>query len=241
MNKENFRIIKEINSLLIKIKQLEKEILSETSRMAKIDSQIEQRSAALNEAEKALLQVKKNIREQEAKLHELNQKLFKASAAINSSFSEKDISAATKQKEAAETEIEVTEAHILELMESEEELESQKQAHSKFLEGVKSGRAEIEEDIKSENQPRVEQIESYQKRISVNLEQLDPLAKSKTENQMAKNLPKGFVAELDAKNHCQICGTQISGNLAREIEEQMKLSSCSGCSRLIIPQSTKYL
>lgn len=241
MNKENFRIIKEINSLIIKIKLLKDQIASEASRIDKIDAQVEQKTVALNQVDEQLIEIRKNIRELEAKLHELNQTHFKASAAVNNSFSEKDILAATKQKESAEAEIEVTEGLILECMEREEELDSQKQAHLKFLDGVKSGRSEIEEDITEENKPRLDQIESYKQRISLNLEQLEPLAKSKTETLMAKNLPKGFVVELDSKNHCQVCGTQVSGNQAREIEEQMKLLACSGCSRIIIPQSSKYL
>ena len=227
--------------MLNKSQILAKEIDSETTRLDKIDHQIEIKTTQKNELEQRSSELKSQISTREALLHEAGKQNEAAIANANKAISQKEIDAALSQRQNSEQMIEKLNDEIFSLMEEEEKLDEELQSIRTFLQGVKEGREEIVTDIEEINAPKLEELNRYRKRVNELYPQIPDPHREHFQNLVKKNLPKGPITRLDQKNFCELCGTQASSTKVKSIEEQLQYGTCSSCSRVIIPESSQYL
>lgn len=241
MNKEIFRILKEINSLSEKTKFLQAEMQAENERLVKIDLIRSQREDEKEEAQQELAQINLKIDQLEQELTKDHEQLSRSKNNLDFANTEKELLSLESQITSLSGIIDSKEEALLHSLELQEQLEAQLAQAEEFLAGFEKGRAEIEQDVQSENAPRKQNIESHQKRLLNLFDQIPLEVATKMKALLAKNLPKGPVTRLNSQNYCELCGTLMASPKVKEVEQDLKLISCSGCSRIIIPQSSLYL
>ena len=241
MNKENFRVLKEINSLLTKCQILEAQIESENSRLDKIERQIKLKKDQMNLLTEQSKSHKQNLSQKEAELFKVEKQNEAATTNMNRAITEKELNAAQDQLNKSAELIERLNEEILNLMEKDEEFDDQIKEISQFLTGIEEGKSEIKEDIKTNTDPMKKELEGYRSRIENLFGEIPSPHDQAFKNLVAKNLPKGPITRLNQQNYCELCGTQISATKVKAVEEQLQYSACSGCTRVIIPESSQYL
>ncbi len=227
--------------MLNKSQALTKEIDSEKARLDKIDHQIKYKNSQAVELEQKSRELKSQLSAKEAMLHEAGKQNQAAIANANKAISQKEIDAALSQRQKSEETIEKLNEEIFSLMEEEEKQDEELNSINLFLQGVKEGREEIVNDIEKINTPKLEELNRYRNRINELYPQIPNPHREHFENLVKKDLPKGPITRLNQKNFCELCGTQASSTKVKSIEEQLQYRTCSGCSRVIIPESSQYL
>lgn len=241
MNKEIFRVLKEINSLLNKSRELKTQIQTEKSRLEKIDSQIKHKQEKKDSITLEFQQLKSTLSTKEAQLYDATKQNESGSTNLNKAISQKEIDAAEAQLKSSQQQIDLLNDEILTLMEQEEAIENELQELDQFLEGVRSGRKEIEDDILSLNSPREKDLDSFEARI-LNLFELIPAPHAEHFKKLvSKDLPRGPISRLNSQNFCELCGTQADSTKVKAVEEKLEYKTCSGCGRVLIPESSQYL
>lgn len=239
MNKEIYRILKEINSLHHKVLQLRETIKAEQERVSKIETRVKQTKEELEDLLAQLKQKRQELTHNEGKLEQAIQLLEKTEIAIASAQTEKELDSLNKQKLAAETTIDELNETTFNQLEEVDELNEKREELQGFIKGAPEGVVEIQADVDEQNKPRLIQVEQYLQRIKDHFQELPTDISLKMKK--ALELPKSAVTKLNSQNYCDYCGSQAAPNLARDIETKLLLKSCSGCSRLIIPLSSQYL
>ncbi len=241
MNKESFRILKEINSLTVKTADAEKLVAKELTRIAKIEDQRAQREALKQEAQEKLQESKHELQQIESRIELLSKKLESDKANTNNVFTQEEVSALEQQIESSQIELNQLEEQGLELIELIEGLEQDILDTDSFLAGTLDTIAEIEDDINQENADTYQAIKNNRARIDLLKEQLPEKVISKLEELLAKNFTHGPLVEISAQNSCLSCGYLIPIALINSVENKLNFHTCPGCGRILIPQSTKYM
>ena len=241
MNKENFRVLKEINSLLIKCQKLNEDIASEYTRVSKIDRQIDLKKEELAELETKYALIREKLSLKEAELHTAEKQNDSATTNLNRAITEKEMKAAQDQLDSSQKSIDLLNEDILTSMEVEEEYLSKIEEIKTFLNGIIEGKTEIESDIETNTTPLKKELDSFKNRLDNLFQQIPAPHGESFKRLVDKNLPKGPITRLNQKNYCELCGTQISGLKEKAVEEKLEYTTCNGCGRVIIPESTQYL
>lgn len=239
LEKESFRILKELNSLNLRIGPLEKAIKDELSRIKKIEVTRSKRSQEKEQQIDHLANLKIELENTEHRIDKLSKGLKKMKLDEGQLFTENEISAYRKQLAVMQEELSQHEDRGLELLEQIEDTQIEINDANNFLEGSLESICEIEDDIKKENEETYKEIQIIRQRVEILLKQLPEKVTIKFNKLLGtKKYP---LSEISLNNSCQICGYLIPKALITSLETTMKFHTCPGCERILIPQGSKYL
>lgn len=238
MNKEIFRILKEINSLDKKIQHIKEEIKQENKRIELLQARLMSTEQEHISTKAQLVETNQILKGEEAELERWQSQWEQTQDKLQMASSDKELKSLETQASSIKDHIDRLTDSVFARLETHESLEAELTVLEKFITGAPRGIQEISEDVDINNRPREQKIQSYQERVTRLLSLLPPATEEKFKPLL--QLPKSAVTQLDDKNYCGFCGSQISAQRVRNIESQMSLASCPGCSRIIIPLSSQY-
>lgn len=239
MNKEYFKILKEISSLENNIDILTAKIQAENQRVDKLverqDLASEEREALQGELKAKRLESQKN----EGQIATLDGKHQKIKADINSSFDPKHAQALENERESLTTQLaELEDAGFL-ILEEMDALEEQIAAKSEFLSGIGETIQEIKSEVDESCAGFIKELESKRQRVAASLNELPKNFQESYEKVKTKNLSISNFTKIQSGT-CAVCKTSVDKSKQSQIEDQLALKTCSSCSRIFIPNQALY-
>ena len=239
MNKEDFRILKEICGLEDKLTHKEVEINSEKRRITKIEEMRSNRQEESSKLESELQRLEKRSEEIDQNLSNIHTQITQSLNAIDNAISEKQLESAQSQLNQQKLKVEELESSAFETLENIEEIIEKMNDAKTFLEGSLKTIEEITNEVDRNIHPINEEISILKERI-LNLKgQLPTDVISKLEKLIDKNLKHGPLTKIE-NGACYICRFDINTIDRDKVEKALQLKSCSSCSRIFIPNSTLY-
>lgn len=240
MNKEGFKILKEINSLNIKKNELQAKIAIELERIDKIQHTRSKRKEDLEVNEDKSHKLKVQLLEIDKKSEKLDQLISNSQQKINNSFEEKELNALNQQIDNAQIELDKIQEEGLELLEKKEALDEEITNAKSFLKGSLETIEEIRAEVNQENDNLFSELDQIEIRLNLLHEQIPLKASERIRSLIAKNKKLAPLAHISSTKNCDICGYLIPHATEQAVEKELKLTSCPGCTRILIPQSTKF-
>lgn len=239
MQKEYFKILKEISSLISKKQELEKHINDELKRILFIKDQRQKRSSLLEEKinEKAL--ISKEEVKIENELSSLQKSLDQAKGNINSIVDVNQEKALLSQISNLEEKINVLEEKGFLLLESLDLCNEDIKNAQNFLDGSLISLNEIEQEVNKINLENNHQIEITQSRIEALKEELPPKFNDAIDSALKKKIANSIFTRIN-QSKCDICKLGLSKVEEDSVEKKMELLTCSGCKRIFIPENSLY-
>ena len=231
---EQFKILKEIESLHQDNFGYQDEIDGQNLRIKKLNKQKENSKEKRIELEKELKSNQQQLTQDENTLAGYDKKLEKDKSQIGQLIDAHQIESMQKEISNLVESKEATEARVMDSMEKIESLESEHQQVCSFLAGIDSGIQEVSEDANEHIAPLLDKIEKNKKRISTYQNELDA---DIFKRYMKVHLSKGKLKSLSylVSSCCQVCQMQLSKIEESEVSVSLKLKTCSGCGRILIP------
>ena len=239
MNKEYFKILKEINSLESEIAKLEAENQEETYRVAKLKEREREALEEEQTLEGLLKQEKLEAQKSENLIVSLDAKIKKAASDLRSSFDSKHLEALEREIVKYESELELAQEHGLELLEKIEDLEAQVDEKRGFLKGIDETIREIAQEVAEISAKNQTQIDSKQKRIEIALEQIPPAFQSAYQSVKSKELAFSSFAKIE-NGRCSVCKSVVDRSKVEQVETHLAIKTCSLCGRIFIPNQALY-
>ena len=234
-------MLKEFTSLNSKLTEAKKSIAAELERIDKIQTQREERKAQQDQHTIQLDEKRKSEKLLENHLEKTQGQLALYQEQLNQITTVKEEGSLKNQIESAKKNITETEEKLLETIEITESLESEIQAANSFLEGSLETMKEIEAEINKENEEVYQQIKVTNERINYILQELPEPVVKRLEKLKLEQKKYDPLSELSDKNHCVKCGFPLPMALIGPLEKDLKLTSCRGCKRILLPQNIKFL
>lgn len=241
MNKENYRILKEINSLSNSVLSLEKIIQNELSRISKIEEMRDKRSTLKENMNLTLKELRQKFSKIEERIAYFDNLINKGKAQLNQVFSENEISALTSQIKNAQIEMDDFEVQGLEIIEEMDECSEEIKNCSTFLEGSLETIREIEAEINESNRDVYQEIKTKKNRKEILFEQLPAGVSKKLIYLIDKGLSLAPLSQITDHNCCEMCGYLVPMAILSAVEKQSKFMCCPSCERILIPQSSKFM
>ena len=239
MNKEDYRILKELTSLRDKKVQIQAQIKGELSRIDKIESQRSHKKAQMEKLESDLKQLEKEMVNKEQNIRDLDDKIHKTETDLKAIIGADEQVKLQHQLEIYLHKREEMELKGLESLDQITNYSDEIEDLKNFLKGSLETIKEIEEDIKVDNADIYKDFQNIEIRIP-NLESQLPEKLVEKYYQIASKTPKPL-AEITPSNSCTQCRYLIPIAYVNKVEKEMKFTTCPGCTRILIPQSSKYL
>lgn len=239
MNKEDFRILKEVCGLHQKADELSKAVDVEQSRISKIETLRIEANKDLADATQSLVENSKNLLNVENKTEDLNKKILQGEQALNNATSEKQLSSSQMQLNSFKSELDNFENEAFNLLEISEELQERIDEKNNFLNGSEKTLKDISIEVQQNIDPMMSEIEVIRKRIDNLGSQLPEQTKTRLYKLIDKKLMHGPLTKIQ-DGSCFICRYEVNSINRDKIDKNLALLSCSSCSRLFIPNSTLY-
>lgn len=239
MDKDSFRILKEINSLYSDKKKLQELIANEKNRLFKVEQMRSERKAQLELDQKEFKQVNGELAVLENELAGTQTKLANTKANINNVFTEQEINSLQSQLTHLEDLQAELEEKLFSKLEGQEEVQSAISEAQNFLTGSLETLQEMQTEVDLATTPLLAKINSIEQRLALLFVELPESFKDKFLALVEKDLPYGPVAQIQ-NNHCSICKMTLSKIEIDEVEKQLKLKGCPSCARIFIPENTLY-
>lgn len=239
MKKEDYRILKEINSLNNDRKNSQDLIDSQLHRVKEIERQRTIRTTKKQSTEDELSECRSSLNLIENKMAQIGPLLNQSKSNIANVFSQLEIDSLQAQIGRHKSELDKHETSGLELMEKIEELEIEIQNADTFLAGSLEAIEEISADVIAENQPTIKRIENLENRINLLYEDLPKKISDTIMGLIQQNLKHGPFTSL-AGNQCKLCGFTVPMIKVEDIENRLSFNQCRGCRRVYIPETSLY-
>lgn len=239
MNKEYFKILKEINSLEGDVSSLEAENQQETYRVDKLTAREEETRDELRRLQEELKEKKLESQKNENLLVSLDVKVKKSAADMRASTDSKHMEAQERERERYEAELEQAETYGFEILEKIDELSGLISEKETFLAGIGETIAEIKAEVDEVAAKNQVQIDSKQKRVDSALEQLPKNFQSAYQSVKSKNLSISSFTKIVA-GKCAVCKMSVDRTKESQVEDQLAIKSCSSCGRIFIPNQALY-
>lgn len=240
MDKNDFRILKELNSLKQRLPRLQSQIQEELKRIHKIELQRKQKSSQRDSDQQQLRKLHLALDEHESYMNTHTSQLEKAQKDIESIFSEAQIKALTTQINTAKSKLSEHESSALEAIDKIDDLEQKVLDATSFLKGSLDAIKEIEEDIKCKNAPLYKEINTLKSRIENLKNQLPEKVLQKLTYLEKKNENFNSISQITLQNTCHHCGYLMPVALVNSVENKFKFHTCPSCERILIPEGSKY-
>ncbi len=239
MNKENFRVLKEIVSLLQEVSKRNESLAQEKSRITKIQAMRERSQVDRDHYKSRLINIKETLAKMEQETDKLSNSIDKANNALLTAKNEKELQLAQKQKDKNTLELNKSDNMAFELMEEVEKLDQEISDCNQFLSGSEKTVKEISKEVEDNNLPVIKEIEVYKGRIFLLQESLPSDVIDKLNRTIKKELTHGPLTKIES-NSCFICRFKLTKVDQDQIEQHLKFKSCSSCQRIFIPNSSLY-
>lgn len=239
MNKEDFRILKEISGLHGKVLSLTEKIELENSRISKIENLRLEANEALNEANNQLKLKNQELAQNENNIELLNKKITQSQDALDKAVNEKAATSSQKQLDVFKENLATVEEVAFGIMEEVDLLEQTISDKKSFLAGSEKSLEEIKKEVETNNTPTLKEVEITKERISLLNQGMEPATVSRLEKLLVKNLKHGPLTKIE-ESACYICGYTVNATDRDQIEKKLMLKSCGSCSRIFIPNTTLY-
>ncbi len=232
---ENFRILREIQSLIKKENDLLNEEMGSNSRVINIQKRIdgaisEKQSKQLEESERCI-----KLEQLEILLTNKIEELAQLQKSENFLSSEKQLQLWENQKKQCEESKSQIENDIFELMQVSEEEENEINELDEFIQGATKSLQEIQLEVLAENNETLQKIESLKKRITTLVEELPSLFQEKYLKAQKRN-PLNCLS-LVSQGKCQHCYFQLSSFNKEKVENHFELMNCQNCGRILLPSA----
>ncbi|MEX1099494.1 MAG: hypothetical protein WEB87_03640 [Bacteriovoracaceae bacterium] len=239
MNKEYFKILKEINSLEQKMASLTAINQEESFRVDKLKQKKDEALQDLEALELEERLLKQKSQKIENRLAALDSRGKKLDADLKGNFDGKQAPLLEKEKAKVALELEDLENQGLENLEKLEELEAAIQDKKTFIAGVAETIEEIglevgEIVVKNENA-----MKTLEKRIENSLQEVPANFQSVYSSLRKKAMPVSLFASIQNRK-CSICKMSVDWEKEAKVEEKMLLKTCSNCGRIFIPKESLY-
>lgn len=241
MNKEKYRILKELGSLANSIISLQNLAKDDYTRIHKIEQQRKERLDQKEINQEELNKKRGELSHLAKDTSYFSDLLLKGEQQLKALISENEILATTKQIENSQLKLEQCEDQAFQILLDLEHLDIEISKAKKFLKGSLETIDEIEKEIESSNGEFFKEIKIKENRINNLHSQLPKNVLEKLEKLSKKSLKYGPLAQITPQSSCEHCGYLISTLLVTKVEKDQLFSSCPGCERIFIPQSVKYI
>lgn len=237
MEISDFKNILEVQSLEI---QIEKHLQATSENQSRIDylsKKLEEKEIFRRKNVEKLKMIKSEIGTLEKDLFECDKKIDQQKSAQNQILSEKEFQALALQLEKCEVESSDLSEKILELLDTQEEIEEKIKRSDSFINGILETILEVKNEVYEKNSDEQNEIRKYQKRISLLVESTDKSLYNlylKT-----KAITKKMACAFLVNNLCGQCKFTISKEIIDLIEKKFKIETCPCCYRILIPESVK--
>lgn len=239
MNKEYFKILKEISSLEKARDQFLYENSEETARIDKLIQKEDEARSEKEDLQRLLEDLKAQSTENENALSQTSSKLAKIKADIAGTFDSKNVDKMEHQSESLSEKIDQLEDLGLELLEKSEEIEKEIKEKETFLSGIAETIEEIKKDVMLASGANTKQIETLDNRIDNNLKQLPENFVRAYEQVKSRKLSVAAFTSI-ASGKCQVCKMSVDKTKERQVEEELALKTCSSCGRIFIPKEALF-
>lgn len=239
MNKEDFRILKEICGLHSKVESLRQKVNSERTRITKIEDLRLSARESLTEANSQLSEKSQELAQNEIRIEQLQKKIIQSQDALDKAVNEKAALSSQKQLEVFNENLAQEEEMAFKIMEEIESLETLKNDKNTFLAGSEKSLKDIQEEVGNNNAPTIKEIDITKERINLLNQDLDQATLLRLEKLLAKNLKHGPLTKIE-NSACYICGYSVNATDRDQIEKNLLLKTCGSCSRIFIPNTSLY-
>jgi len=130
----------------------------------------------------------------------------------------------------------VLENELMELIESQENIQTEIKDHKTFLSGLEKTMAEISSEVSANIGQQTSELAQYKMRMELLFEELPENFRNAIKRVLAKNLAHGPFTKNE-NGSCYFCRFKISKLDESEIDVQRILKHCPQCSRIFIPYS----
>jgi predicted nucleic acid-binding Zn-ribbon protein len=201
-------------------------------RVGKVDRQLAELAAREEKAVAKFENTKKERKQIETDIEDLQEKIKKSKTKLTEVKTNHEYTAALKEIETFESEIDAREERLLELMDLQESIEA---THSEDMAKIASERAQLETE-KGGQLDRQASLEADVKDAVEEkpklLHELDDNVRRQYDRLMSRY---GDVAVVPCRGeHCGGCGTQVPPQVAVEVKANRELINCQGCGRLLV-------
>jgi len=239
MSAENFKILKEINSLTTSSREISDLVAKENKRLQFIEDNRTQRQEEMTVAEQALERLKKEMLRIDNEISTLSSKIDKDKDNRLSLIEDASIASMDKQILDLETKKDKFEEELFELLEKAEEEEKKIAEAESFLEGSLRSLTEIKKEVLIKNNGYQKEIDTLSNRLKLLKESLPPQFQDKLEQVFKNKIQISSFTRIKS-NSCEFCRRDISRMEETEIEQKLALKTCQGCGRLFIPAAASF-
>jgi predicted nucleic acid-binding Zn-ribbon protein len=234
MSAENFKILKEINSLTIKSREINDLVTKENKRLQFIEDNRAERQDEMAQAEIALENFKKEMLKLENEISTLSNKIDKDKSNRLSLVEDASISSMDKQILDLETKKVKFEESLFEHLENAEEEEKKIAEAQNFLEGSLRSLTEIKKEVLITTGEHQKEIDILSNRLTLLKEGLPAQFQNKLEQVFKNKIQISSFTRIKS-NSCEFCRRDISRMEETEVEQKLALKTCQGCGRIFIP------
>ncbi len=239
MSAENFKILKEINSLTTKVNEINDLVSKESKRLRFIEGNRIDRQDEMTLAQKNLDHYKKDMTKIENEISTLSAKIDKDKESLQGLSEESSITSMEKQIAELETKRIKLEDEIFVILEKAEAEEQNIKEAQSFLEGSLRSLNEIKKDVNAKNEGYQKELDSLLNRVGLLKESLPIQFQTKLEQVLSKKVQISSFTRIKS-NTCEFCKRDISRMEETEIEQKLALKTCQGCGRIFIPAAASF-
>lgn len=236
---ENFKIIKEIDSLDREIKTILDLITNQEKRIISINNKIQDKKDLIDELKVKFKNTSSELTNAENDLSATQQKLETKNTQKGQVFTDSQILALDKEIKLYEDKIVSLEETVFELMELKESIEEEITESETFIKGASNSLTDITEEVSLEVNGFNKKKDNTQSRVDSLIDQLPQNYQSKIKGMLKKDFRSTMVATIVDRS-CNYCRASLPTQFITDVEDKHILKSCSACHRVFIPSSSSY-
>ncbi len=236
---ENFKIIKEIDSLDRNIKTFIDLIENQNKRILSINNKINDKNEKIDKLNKELKSISSELTSSENELSSTQQKLEIKVSQKGQVFTDSQIQALDKEIKLYEEKIDSLEETVFSFMEKKESIEENIKDSHTFIKGASNSLIEIQKEVDIEIEQLTKKKTNTQLRVDTLLKQLPEGYQSKIKGMLDKDFRSTIVATIVDRS-CNYCRASLPTQFISDVEDKHILKTCSACKRVFIPSSSSY-
>jgi predicted nucleic acid-binding Zn-ribbon protein len=235
---EIFRIFKEIESLLKRIKQIQAEIDQENTRITHLAAKIQENQDELSELmseNQTLEQLGVSLAAQES---QLSQKLAKYENDLKMASDQNTANKLTEQVNLYKHELNDTQERAFTALSRQEEIAQLSLDLNTFISGASETLLEIKQEVQEFTLKSQKEMQNLKQRIELHHSEFSSDATTVWEKLKKRGHIEraDFLARIDGANcdrcHCSLIRTDID-----DVEVHKRIKYCNTCYRLLLPHS----
>lgn len=226
--------IREIESLDRHIKGHLDNMEEQQKRISFIEGQREAKQEELRDLKEKAKAKQTELTNQENTLSKVDSQLEKTMHNLSAVTTDQQLKSLENEKQKFEQQKNELEASVFKIMEDIESNQLEQKELSEFIEGSAETLHELQDEINASNQKDQKEIDQYQQRIDVILNDLAEPLLTKYKKAREKYRFKEPATYLKTDN-CPKCGIAVSPSKKNDILYFKSIESCSGCGRILIP------